>query len=133
MDQNSPDRAADTSAATAGTAPATAVGALTAAPAPTHRWWRVPGGSLIAIGATCGVAWTAGFRTYMVELVGTDSAFTWDGTVGATAALPLGWGRRGGGDCVGPAGRGRALTKVGGVFQAGERPGHRAPGAAPGL
>jgi hypothetical protein len=107
MDQNSPDRAADTSAATAGTAPATAVGALTAAPAPTHRWWRVPGGSLIAIGATRGVAWTAGFRTYMVELVGTDSAFTWDGTVGAIL-LPgavvgglLGWAeslRRNGGD-----------------------------------
>jgi hypothetical protein len=81
MDQNSPERAADSSAA--GTAPATAADAPTAAPAPAHPWWRVPGGSLIAIGATCGVAWAAGFRAYMVELVGTDSTFTWDGTVGA--------------------------------------------------
>jgi hypothetical protein len=38
---------------------------------------------LIAIGATCGLAWAAGFRAYMIELVGIGSTFTWDGTVGA--------------------------------------------------
>lgn len=62
--------------------------------------------SLIVIGAICGLAWAAGFRAYMAELVGFASSFDWVGTFGVillpgalTGAL-LGWAealRRGGG------------------------------------
>jgi hypothetical protein len=38
---------------------------------------------LVAIGMTCGVAWAAGFRGYMVELAGPASTFDWWGTFGA--------------------------------------------------
>lgn len=37
----------------------------------------------IAIGATCGIAWAAGFRGYMVELAGPASSVGWWGTFGA--------------------------------------------------
>ncbi|POH67894.1 MULTISPECIES: hypothetical protein [Cryobacterium] len=62
--------------------------------------------SLIVIGAICGIAWAAGFRAYMVELVGIASTFEWDGTFGAIllpgaiAGALLGWAealRRSGG------------------------------------
>ncbi|MDQ0822468.1 hypothetical protein QFZ79_000206 [Arthrobacter sp. V4I6] len=53
--------------------------------------------ALIAIGTTCGIAWAAGFRAYMVELAGPASTFGWWGTFGALV-LPgavvgglLGW------------------------------------------
>ena len=62
--------------------------------------------SFIAIGTTCGIAWAAGFRAYMVELAGPASTFDWWGTFGAIL-LPgaivgglLGWAealRRAGG------------------------------------
>lgn len=65
-------------------------------------------------GAVCGLAWSAAFRGYMVELVGDESAFTWTGTFGAlllpgavTGGL-LGWAehlRR-----VGPPRRWRLLA-----------------------
>lgn len=38
---------------------------------------------LVAIGLTCGIAWAAGFRGYMVELAGPASTFGWWGTFGA--------------------------------------------------
>ena len=38
---------------------------------------------LVAIGMTCGIAWAAGFRGYMVELAGPASTFDWWGTFGA--------------------------------------------------
>jgi hypothetical protein len=38
---------------------------------------------LVAIGITCGIAWAAGFRSYMVELAGPASTFNWWGTFGA--------------------------------------------------
>lgn len=53
--------------------------------------------SFIAIGATCGLAWAAGFRGYMVEIAGPASTFSWWGTFGAlllpgaTAGGLLGW------------------------------------------
>ena len=63
-------------------------------------------GRLIAIGATCGIAWATGFRAYMVELAGPASTVSWWGTFGALL-LPgavvgglLGWAealRRAGG------------------------------------
>jgi predicted ester cyclase len=37
----------------------------------------------VAVGAVCGLAWSAALRGYMVELVGSASAFTWSGTFGA--------------------------------------------------
>lgn len=37
----------------------------------------------VAIGATCGIAWAAGFRGYMVELAGPASSVGWWGTFGA--------------------------------------------------
>lgn len=37
----------------------------------------------VAIGATCGIAWAAGFRGYMVELAGPASTVGWWGTFGA--------------------------------------------------
>jgi hypothetical protein len=62
--------------------------------------------ALVAIGITCGIAWAAGFRSYMVELAGPASTFNWWGTFGAIL-LPgaavgglLGWAealRRAGG------------------------------------
>lgn len=61
---------------------------------------------LVAVGITCGIAWAAGFRGYMVELAGPASTFGWWGTFGAIL-LPgaivgglLGWAealRRSGG------------------------------------
>jgi len=61
---------------------------------------------LVAIGLVCGIAWAAGFRSYMVELAGPASTFEWWGTFGAIL-LPgaavgglLGWAetlRRAGG------------------------------------
>jgi len=67
----------------------------------------VPRASLIVIGAICGIAWAAGFRAYMAELVGVASRFDWVGTFGAIL-LPgaivgalLGWAeslRRSGGE-----------------------------------
>ncbi|WP_308466391.1 hypothetical protein [Rathayibacter soli] len=53
--------------------------------------------ALIAIGTTCGIAWAAGFRGYMVELAGQTSTFSWWGTFGtilfpgAIAGGLLGW------------------------------------------
>jgi len=44
---------------------------------------RASAPSLIVIGAICGLAWAAGFRAYMVELVGVASRFEWGGTFGA--------------------------------------------------
>jgi hypothetical protein len=65
-----------------------------------------PAAPLVAIGIICGIAWAAGFRSYMVELVGPASTFSWWGTFGAIL-LPgaiagglLGWAealRRAGG------------------------------------
>ncbi|MEV7133538.1 hypothetical protein AB0N24_11690 [Arthrobacter sp. NPDC093128] len=61
---------------------------------------------LVAIGMTCGIAWAAGFRGYMVELAGPASTFGWWGTFGAillpgaTVGGLLGWAealRRSGG------------------------------------
>lgn len=62
--------------------------------------------SLIAIGLVCGLAWAAGFRAYMAELVGLSSRFEWSGTFGfillpgAVTGGLLGWAeslrRRGG-------------------------------------
>jgi len=62
--------------------------------------------SLIVIGAICGLAWAAGLRAYMAELVGFASSFDWVGTFGVillpgalTGGL-LGWAeslRRAGG------------------------------------
>ena len=70
------------------------------------RGASVPRASLIVIGVICGVAWAAGFRAYMVELVAFASRFDWLGTFGAIL-LPgavvgglLGWAeslRRSGG------------------------------------
>ena len=61
---------------------------------------------LVLVGITCGIAWAAGFRGYMVELAGPASTFGWWGTFGAIL-LPgaavgglLGWAealRRAGG------------------------------------
>ena len=60
----------------------------------------------VAIGVTCGIAWAAGFRSYMVELAGPASTFSWWGTFGslllpgAVAGGLLGWAealRRAGG------------------------------------
>lgn len=34
----------------------------------------------VLVGAVCGLAWAAGFRAYMAELVGGDSRFDWYGT-----------------------------------------------------
>jgi hypothetical protein len=60
----------------------------------------------VAIGITCGIAWAAGFRSYMVELAGPASTFSWWGTFGslllpgAVAGGLLGWAealRRAGG------------------------------------
>ena len=65
-----------------------------------------PTAPLVAIGITCGIAWAAGFRSYMVELAGPASTFTWWGTFGAillpgaVAGALLGWAealRRAGG------------------------------------
>ena len=91
MDQNS--AAADVPA---GAAPAAAAAPASAAPAPdastpAARSTAETGGTLrrarraplIALGATCGIAWTAGFRAYMVELAGTESTVDWAGTFGA--------------------------------------------------
>ena len=66
----------------------------------------VPRASFIVIGTICGIAWAAGFRAYMVELVGIASRFDWVGTFatillpGAVAGALLGWAeslRRSGG------------------------------------
>lgn len=62
--------------------------------------------AFIAIGTTCGIAWAAGFRGYMVELAGPESTISWWGTFGAIlvpgaiAGGLLGWAeaiRRAGG------------------------------------
>lgn len=37
----------------------------------------------VVVGAVCGLAWAAGFRSYMVELAGPASAVGWAGTFGA--------------------------------------------------
>lgn len=53
--------------------------------------------ALIAIGTSCGIAWAAGFRGYMVELAGPTSTISWWGTFGAilvpgaVAGALLGW------------------------------------------
>jgi hypothetical protein len=90
------------SASTAGDArPAAHQAAPVPRTAPLHS--TVP---FVAIGITCGIAWAAGFRSYMVELVGPESTFTWWGTFGAillpgaVAGGLLGWAealRRAGG------------------------------------
>jgi hypothetical protein len=46
-----------------------------------------PAGPLVAIGITCGIAWAAGFRSYMVELVGPASTFSW-GEPSARSSCP---------------------------------------------
>ncbi|MEU7898427.1 hypothetical protein AB0B45_36890 [Nonomuraea sp. NPDC049152] len=52
---------------------------------------------LIAAGTICGIAWAAGFRSYMSELAGTDSQIDWAGTFaaillpGAVTGGLLGW------------------------------------------
>ncbi|ALV40694.1 hypothetical protein AU252_05525 [Pseudarthrobacter sulfonivorans] len=48
----------------------------------TH-FFATPSTALTAVGATCGIAWAAGFRAYMVELAGPASTFDWWGTFGA--------------------------------------------------
>ncbi|WP_026554796.1 hypothetical protein [Arthrobacter sp. 35W] len=62
--------------------------------------------TLAAVGATCGIAWAAGFRGYMVELAGPSSTVDWWRTFaglilpGAVAGGLLGWAealRRSGG------------------------------------
>ncbi|ABM10803.1 hypothetical protein FHR86_003682 [Paenarthrobacter ilicis] len=56
-----------------------------------------PAVTLTALGTTCGIAWAAGFRGYMVELAGPASTFDWWGTFGAlifpgaVAGGLLGW------------------------------------------
>lgn len=83
--------------------------ARTGEPAPEVRGTPATGrrsAALILIGATCGIAWAAGFRGYMGELAGAASTVEWLGTFG-TLLLPgavvgglLGWAegiRRAGG------------------------------------
>lgn len=56
-----------------------------------------PSVAFTAVGTTCGIAWAAGFRGYMVELAGPASTFDWWGTFGglilpgAVAGGLLGW------------------------------------------
>lgn len=61
---------------------------------------------LVTAGTICGIAWAAGFRSYMSELAGTDSQIDWAGTFaaillpGAVTGGLLGWAehlRRSGG------------------------------------
>jgi hypothetical protein len=35
----------------------------------------------LLVGATCGVAWAAALRGWMIQLAGPDTTFTWFGTV----------------------------------------------------
>lgn len=37
----------------------------------------------VIVGAVCGLAWSTGFRAYMIEIAGAVSRFEWFGTVGA--------------------------------------------------
>lgn len=63
-----------------------------------HRRLPRPGrGAIVAIGATCGLAWACGLRAFMVAVAGDGSTFTWVGTFvwillpGALVGGLLGW------------------------------------------
>lgn len=63
-----------------------------------HRRLPRPGRTaIVAIGATCGLAWACGLRAFMVAVAGDGSTFTWVGTFvwillpGALVGGLLGW------------------------------------------
>lgn len=58
---------------------------------------RVRGASLVLLGGLCGLAWAAGLRGFMAQIVGEESSVSWSGTFGYVLApgvlvgLLLGW------------------------------------------
>ena len=58
---------------------------------------RTRGASLVLVGGLCGLAWAAGLRGFMAQIVGEDSSVNWSGTFGyillpgLVIGLLLGW------------------------------------------
>ena len=58
---------------------------------------RSQGVSLVLLGGLCGLAWAAGLRGFMTQIVGDDSSISWSGTFGyillpgLLIGLLLGW------------------------------------------